>query len=74
MSERTNRRPPVPYQVMTAEDIRQPGRLCTFLRPAQDNDTILIQITAPGDFAIDAGTLRVIAEILSKSPSAKQII
>lgn len=51
-----------------------PERKAIFERPREDNDTIVITIPPGSDFHLDAGTLRVIADVLTASPSTKEIL
>ena len=54
-------------------DVFSPEVKAVFERPREDNDTIIIRTEQPGDFHLDAGTLKVIAEMLQFSPSPKVI-
>jgi len=65
------------FKRIEAADVFTPELLATFERPHQDNDTIVITIPARhmshAQFHLDAGTLRLIAEVLHLSPSTKEI-
>lgn len=64
---------PESFKRCEVEDLFSPERKATFERPHEDNDTIVINTNGATDFHLDAGTLNVIAEILSSSPSTKAI-
>ena len=60
-----------PFKQMEVCDTFSPERVMTFTRPRQDNDTIIISTRgdAPyaeprADFHLDAGTLKVVADVL----------
>jgi len=54
-------------------DVFSPEIKAVFERPREDNETIIIRTESPGDFHLDAGTLKVIADVLQFSPSTKTI-
>ena len=58
-------------------DVLEPGLIARFERRREVEDTIIITIPARhmshAQFHLDAGTLRLIAEVLQFSPSAKEI-
>ena len=56
-----------PYKRLEVADRFSPEKLATFTRPREDHDTIIIEIHNPGEFHLDAGTLRVVAEVLHKN-------
>jgi hypothetical protein len=66
-----------PFKSIDVADVFTPELLATFKRPHEDNDTIVIIIPdrhkSHAQFHLDAGTLRVIAEVLQYSPSTKGI-
>lgn len=62
-----------PFKQMEVCDVFAPERVMMFERPREDHETIIIRTERTGDFHLDAGTLRVIAEVLALSPSAKEI-
>lgn len=47
-------------------------REATFTRPSMDSQTIIIN--TPPEFHLDAGTLKVIADVLAHSTTAKIIV
>ena len=63
-----------PFQQITVSDTRHRERIAIFSRPAEARDTIIITTPPGGDFHLDAGTLNIIAEVLSHSPSQKTIV
>jgi hypothetical protein len=56
--------PKPPYKQIEVRDQVTPERLATFTRPSQDDDAIVIQIHNPGCFHLDAGTLKLVADLL----------
>lgn len=62
------------FQRIEVADVFTPGRKAVFSRPIETNDTIVVVVPPGGDFHLDAGTLRVIAEVLASSPSPKIIV
>lgn len=58
--------PGTEFKRMEVCDLFTPERIATFERPSETNDTIIIRTEQPGDFHLDAATLRVIAEVLHK--------
>ena len=63
----------LPFKKVEVCDRFTPERIATFARPHEDNDTIIINTSGAKDFHLDAGTLKVIADVLHYSPSSKQI-
>ena len=67
----------LPFKKMEVCDVFTPELVATFERPQEDNDTVVITIPARhmshGQFHLDAGTLKVIADVLQLSPSPKII-
>jgi hypothetical protein len=63
----------LPFKQMEVVDRFTPERIATFERPQADNDTIIIRIEQAGDFHLDAGTLKVIAEVLALSAPNRQL-
>lgn len=61
-------------QHIEVADLFSPERKATFERPREDNDTIVITIPPGSDFHLDASTLRIIADVLTASPSPKEIV
>lgn len=65
------------FKRMEVCDVFTPELIATFERPREDNETIVITIPARhmshGQFHLDAGTLKLIAEVLQLSPSQKTI-
>ena len=58
-------------------DLMEPELIATFARPHEDDEAIIITIPARhmshAQFHLDAGTLKVIADVLQLSPSQKAI-
>lgn len=54
----------LPFKKMEVCDRFSPERIATFERPQENNDTIIINTNGVADFHLDAGTLRVVAEVL----------
>ena len=55
-----------PFKRMEVCDRFTPESMATFTRPRENHDTIIISIR-PGDFHLDADTLRLVAETLFKN-------
>ena len=53
-----------PFKKMEVADRFSPERVATFERPQENNDTIIINTAGAADFHLDAGTLKVVAEVL----------
>jgi len=56
---------------MEVADRFSPERIATFERPHAHNDTIVINTAGATDFHLDAGTLKVVAEVLGLPAIAK---
>ena len=65
------------FKKMEVCDLSEPGLIATFERRCELEDTIIITIPARhmshAQFHLDAGTLRLIAEVLQFSPSVKEL-
>lgn len=61
----------LPFKKMEVQDRFTPERIMTFTRPREDSDVIIVQTHGDkpyaeprADFHLDAGTLKVVAEVL----------
>lgn len=61
----------LPFKKMEVADRFSPERIATFERPHAHNDTIVINTAGATDFHLDAGTLKVVAEVLGLPAIAK---
>ena len=55
---------PHPFKRMEVCDLFSPERVATFARPLADSETIVINTHGASDFHLDAGTLKVVADVL----------
>ena len=68
-----------PFKQMEVCDAFSPERVMTFTRPHEDNDTIIIRTRGDypyaeprEDFHLDAGTLKVVADVLGLPATHKK--
>ncbi len=80
MSEKLASAAAHPFKKMEVCDTFTPERVMIFTRPREDNDTIIIQTRGDAsyafpraDFHLDAGTLKVVAEVLGLPHSTKAV-
>ena len=53
-----------PFKQMEVCDRFSSVQMATFIRPDEKDETIIIRTDRPGDFHLDAGTLKIVADVL----------